>query len=198
LIGANGFPIVNQTQYVPVGNAIPDFILAGTTRLRYKDLSISALFEWRNGGNVVDLSQRNSLRNGILTSTQRRYEEVVFNGVLADGTPNTRPVEINETTLYRDFGRYNGASEILMQDGSWLRLRNVTVAYNLPTKLLKNLPFKNIGLRLSGNNLWLNTPYRGYDPEGNQFGSASNVMGFTGFVTPPTRNVTIGLNISFK
>jgi TonB-linked SusC/RagA family outer membrane protein len=198
LIGANGYPTVNTTQYVVVGNAIPDFIAAGTTQFTYKGISLSGLFEWRKGGDIVDLSQRNSLRNGILESTERRYEQVVFNGVLADGSKNTIPVEINENTLYRDFNRYNSASEILVQDGSWLRLRNISLGYALPNALLKKLPFSNLVIRLTGNNLWLNTPYRGYDPEGNQFGAGSNVFGFTGFVTPPLRSFTIGLNVNFK
>ena len=198
LIGANGFPTVNTTQYVLVGNAIPDFVTAANTSFSYKGFMVSGLFEWRKGGEMVDLSQRNSVRNGILKNTERRYEQVVFKGVLADGTTNTIPVEINENTLYRDFNRYNSASEVLLQDGSWLRLRNISVGYSLSSALLKKSPFSAFTIRVTGNNLWLDTPYRGYDPEGNQFGSSSNIFGFTGLVTPPTRNYSIGLNVGFK
>jgi TonB-linked SusC/RagA family outer membrane protein len=198
LIGANGFPTVNTTQYVLVGNAIPDFIAAATTQLTFKGVSVSGLFEWRKGGDMVDLSQRNSIRNGLLENTERRYEQMIFNGVLADGSKNTIPVEVNEVTLYRDFNRYNSASELLIQDGSWLRLRNISVAYAVPNSLMKKLPFSGLTIRLTGNNLWLNTPYRGYDPEGNQFGAGSNIFGFTGFVTPPLRSYAIGLNVNFK
>lgn len=198
LIGANGFPTVNTAAYTLVGNALPDFITAANTSLSWKNITLTALFEWRKGGNVVDMAQRNGIRNGILDNTTRRYEQVVFNGVLADGTPNTRAVEINETTLYRDFARYNSASEVLMEDGSWLRLRNVTLAYSLPGKLLAKTPFATFALRVTGNNLWLDTAYRGYDPEGNLFGANSSIFGFIGLVTPPTRNFSIGANITFK
>ena len=198
LIGANGFPSINNTGYVLVGNAIPDFTTSVNTSLMYKGITVSGLFEWRNGGDVVDMSQRNSLRNGLLKSTERRYEQVVFKGVLADGSPNTLPVEITEATLYRDFNRYNSTSEIILQDGSWLRLRNISVSYSLPKSALSRLPFAGLTLRVTGNNLWLNTPYRGYDPEGNFFGSSSNVMGFNGLVTPPTKNFSVGLNVDFK
>ncbi len=198
LIGADGFPTIDGTQYVKVGNAIPDFTATVTSAFEYKGFSLSGLFEWRSGGDIVDLSQRNSIRNGVTANTERRNEQVVFAGVTADGSANAKAVEIESESFYRNFDRYNGAAAVVLQDGSWLRLRTITLGYTVPNKRLQKSPFSSLSVRIAGNNIWLNTPYRGFDPEGNQFGSSSNVFGFTGLVTPPTRSVTVGLTASFK
>jgi TonB-linked SusC/RagA family outer membrane protein len=196
-IDANGYPVVSST-FALAGNAMPDWQSALTNTFRYKGLSLSAQLEWKQGGDMHDLSFRNSLRNGVLASTERRYTEVIFKGVTADGSPNTRAVEIEGEGFYRLFNRYNNAAEILIQDASWLRLRNVSLSYTIPSKSFGRLPIDGLTLRVSGNNLWLNTPYAGFDPESIQFGSGSNGFGFTGLTTPAVRNFSVGLNVAFK
>jgi TonB-linked SusC/RagA family outer membrane protein len=204
LIDADGFPSVNTTEYVLVGNALPDWQGGITNTFTYEGLSLSVLLEWRQGGDVYDLGFRNALRNGILAETKRRYEQVVFNGVVNTGTAenpvyqeNATPVEINGETLYRSFGRYNSAAEVVLQDASWFRVRNLNLSYSLPGSLLDNYLISSARISFTGNNLFLNTPFKGYDPESNQFGSGSNSYGFTGLGVPQTRSYTVGVNVTF-
>ena len=204
LIDADGFPSVNTTEYVLAGNALPDWQGGLTNTFTYKGLSLSVLLEWRQGGDVYDLGFRNALRNGILAETERRYEQVVFNGVVNTGTAenpvyqeNTTPVEINGETVYRSFGRYNSAAEVVLQDASWFRVRNLNLSYSLPGSLLDNYLISSARISFTGNNLFLSTPFKGYDPESNQFGSGSNSYGFTGLGVPQTRSYTVGVNVTF-
>ncbi len=204
LIGEDGFPSVNTNEYVLVGNALPDWQGGLTNTLTYKGLSLSVLLEWRQGGDLYDLGFRNSLRNGILAETERRYEQVVFNGVRNEGTPespsyveNDVPVELNGETIYRNFGRYTTASEVLLQDASWFRIRNAQLAYSLPGSLLDNFQVSSVRVSFTGNNLFLSTPFKGYDPESNQFGSGSNSYGYAGLGVPQTRSYTVSLNVQF-
>jgi len=204
IIDESGFPTVNTTEYVKVGNALPDFTSGLTNTITYKGLSLSFLLEWRQGGDVFDVGLRNSIRNGVLEETSLRYEQVMFNGVRNEGTAenpqyveNDIPVEINGESLYRSFGRYNSAAEVVLQDASWFRLRNASLSYALPTALLENSPFNKVNFTLTGNNLLLSTPFRGYDPEGSQFGSGSNSYGFTGLGVPQTRSYTFTVNLNF-
>ena len=205
LIGDDGFPSVTTTEYVLVGNALPDWQGGLTNTLTYKGLSLSVLLEWRQGGDVYDLGFRNALRNGILAETERRYEQVVFKGVrnvAEDDKPaqyveNDIPVEINGEELYRSFGRYTSASEVVLQDASWFRVRNLSLAYALPGSLLDNYLISSARISFTGNNLFLSTPFKGYDPEANQFGSGSNSYGFTGLGVPQTRSYTVGVNVTF-
>lgn len=196
-IGANGYPLVNSSTLVKVGNAIPDFVSAMTNTLTYKGVSVSAQFEWKKGGQVYDMGRRNAIRNGNIAITGVRHELVVFKGVLADGTPNTKEVEVDGDNFYRSGSLYNATADMLLQDASWLRLRNVSISYSLPKSLLKSSKIGGLSITLTGNNLWLNTPYVGFDPEALQNGSGSNAFGFAGLTLPSVRSYAIGLNASF-
>ncbi|ALJ01529.1 hypothetical protein DC20_16875 [Rufibacter tibetensis] len=196
IIGTNGFPILSPaTPLVKVGNALPDWQGGITNTITWKGLSLSALLEVRQGGDVYDVSMRNRIRNGIDVRTQYRYEQTVFNGVNANGEPNTIPVILDEN-FYRNSGGYNDAADILLQDASWVRLRNAQLAYSLPTSLIGKTPFKAIRMSLTGSNLFLITPFEGFDPETPTYGSGSNALGYTGYGIPAVRSYTFGLNIT--
>ena len=198
LIGANGYPVVNSNTLVKVGNAIPDFTTAMINSFTYRGWNLSAQFEWKKGGQVYDMGRRNSIRNGNIKLTELRHELVVFKGVLADGTPNTKEVEVDADNFYRSGNLYNVTADLLLQDASWLRLRNVSLSYSLPTDLLKKSRFGSLTLTVTGNNLWLNTPYVGYDPEALQNGSGSSAFGFAGLTIPSIKSFSIGLSTTFK
>lgn len=201
IIGSNGFPIVNTDSVVLAGNALPDWTAGLENTFRYKGLALSFLLEWREGGDVYDMGLRNSIRNGVMGMTERRYEEVVFKGVVdnGDGTfsPNTQAVEITGESLYRSSTRYNRATDVILEDASWFRLRRVALSYDLPGHLFDNNFIQGVKVTLSGNNLYINTPFRGYDPETNYLGAGSNVYGFTGLQTPGVKTYMATLNLSF-
>jgi TonB-linked SusC/RagA family outer membrane protein len=197
LIGANGFPSVDYTQYKKFGNAFPDWQGGMTNTISYKGLSLSVLVDWRSGGTVVDMAETNTIRNGISRLTGNRYEQVIFNGVRADGSVNTTPVIIDQN-FYRTFSQFPDYQGAVMQDGSWFRVRNASLSYRLPQKMLNKLPFSNVRLNVTGNNLFLSTPFRGYDPENLTFGSGDNRIGFVGRNTPSTRSFMVGVNFTFK
>jgi hypothetical protein len=67
----------------------------------------------------------------------------------------------------------------------------------VPSNLLKKTKFTNLSLTFTGNNLWLNTPYVGFDPEAMQNGSGSNAYGFAGLTIPSVKSYSIGLNATF-
>ncbi|MEN7548122.1 SusC/RagA family TonB-linked outer membrane protein [Rapidithrix thailandica] len=197
IIDKNGLPSVNTEEYVKVGNAIPDWTAGLNNSISYKNFTLSVLLELKQGGDLFDMGLRNGIRNGVLKETELRYREVIFKGVTETGEPNTKPVEINGENLYRSYSRYNSASEVILQDASWFRIRNVNLSYNLPKQWIEKLKMQSARVSLTGNNLYLNTPYRGYDPEASQFGAGSNAFGFAGLVIPQTRSYTLSLNVTF-
>jgi TonB-linked SusC/RagA family outer membrane protein len=200
-IGSDGLPRIVLDSTVRVGNAFPDWQGGLTNTFSYKGISLSFLLEVRQGGEVHDLNYRNSIRNGITKDTELRNQEAIFNGVKdnpsGDGTfvANDIPFEITEG-FYRDSNRYNRAAEVLIEDASWFRLRNLTLAYSMPKSVLEKMPFSSARISFTGNNLFLSTPFRGYDPESNAFGSGTNNFGFVGRAIPATKSYTIGLNVT--
>jgi TonB-linked SusC/RagA family outer membrane protein len=190
-----GLPIA-EAAFTKVGNALPDWIGSIGTDVTWKNITLSGLLEYKKGGDLYDVGLRNRIRNGTDKTTENRYQSVIFNGALANGTPNTLPVYLDEI-FYRSENNYNGAAEVLLQDASWLRLRNVTLSYNLTSKLLsKTKIIKGASISASANNFILWTPYKGFDPESTSYGSGSNAFGFTGFNVPGTSNYVFSLNIN--
>ncbi len=196
LIGENGLPTINLDERVIVGNAFPDFIASIGSNLKYKGIGLNFLLEWKEGGDLYDSGRRNSIRNGLLESTLQRDVNVVLDGVLANGSPNTTEVLIDQN-YYRNSSVYNRASEVLIQDASWLKIRNIALSYDFPSKLTRSLSLDKVSLSASANNILLWTPFDGYDPEGNQYSAGSNVYGFTGLNIPLAESYSLGLNIAF-
>jgi hypothetical protein len=204
IIQPDGYPTVDFSRQVRVGNALPDWQGGITNTFSWNGLSLSFLFEFRQGGDVFDIAEPNRYRNGISGWTDARYRNTVFNGVNTQGQPNTTPVlwqgaAINTTNfLFRNFNRTINAYQFNLQDASWIRLRNVSLSYNLPKAWFGEGSFiQGVRLTLTGNNLWLTTPFRGFDPDGLANGSGSNTIGFVGRNTPATRNYAFGVSLTF-
>jgi len=199
-IGEDGLPRVNLDERQKVGNAFPDFIAAIGNNLNYNNIGFNFLLEWKKGGDLYDSGRRNSIRNGVLGLTEFRNENTVLEGVMDDGsggfTTNTQEVFIDQN-YYRSSTRYNRASEILVQDASWIKLRNVSLSYRVKEDLLNKINVESMSLSVSAANLLLWTPFEGFDPEGSQFSAGSNVYGFTGFSTPVSETYSFGILLGF-
>lgn len=217
VIGANGYPDVNNNwrgvplaQDTYIGNAFPDWEGGWNNSLSYKNFELSFLLTFRKGGYVFDINRR--MRYGQAggeaptgAETELRHRLVIFDGVVNIGTienpvwvENTRPVEIGVSSLYGQAFRYRLAKEFNgFQEASWIRLQNISLSYQLPKDLLKKTPFSNITASVTANNLWLTTTFIGFDPEQSAYGPGSNVFGYVGTNTPATRNIFLGLNLTF-
>lgn len=197
IIGENGLPRLNTDTMVLMGNGLPDFIAGLTNDFSFKNFGLSFMFEWKKGGDVIDVSRAYSLDNGQLEETLGRYQRVVFDGVKEDGTENDIAVEITPSGFYRNANIYRYAPEAFLQDASWIRLRSLSLSYDVPVRKL-NIGFLEAArISLIGTNLFLNTPYNGWDPEANLFGANSNIYGFTGLRTPSTRTYSVKFNLTF-
>jgi TonB-linked SusC/RagA family outer membrane protein len=201
-IGSDGKPRIDTSQKVIVGNAFPDWVGSMTNTFNYGNFTLSANVEYKKGGSVYDSARRNSIRDGTLAETDLRYETVHLDGVTDDGSGGFMPNPASNTFVidegyYRSSSRYNRASEILVKDASWVKLRNISLTYNVGKNFLKKNKLTRASLSVSGSNFVLWTPYDRFDPEGNDYSSGSNIYGFTGRNIPLTQNISVGLNIGF-
>ncbi len=201
IVNSVGIPEVNWDTAVYLGSAMPDFIAGLTNDFSFKGFGLSFLWEWKKGGKVIDIAKNYSIGNGQLDETSNRYEQVVFKGVKEDSegkyVTNDIPVELTARNFYRNWRSYRLAPEVYLQDASWVRLRNISVSYTIPTGLLKKSFFSGLRLTFTGNNLFLNTPYRGWDPESNYFGPNSNIYGYAGMRTPSVKSYNFKVNLTF-
>ena len=206
VIGADGFPVLAPpSSQKLLGNSQPDWVAGFSNNFTYKRLTISALVDARWGFEKFNRLENFHAAFGLAHYTADRRSFKVFPGVLADGTPNTRQVYLDQAMgpdgvnygegYYRRF--YRAISEPFVQDASWVRLRSASLAYSLPTSILPQRIVKNATLSVTGNNLWLWTKYYGLDPESVSADSGSNVDGSAGFTYPAARTILFSINLGF-
>lgn len=194
IIGANGLPL-RAAEEGFLGNPYPDWTAGVNTLLSFKGLSLSGLLDIRHGGILWNGTYARLNRIGkTQESADGRDKSYVIEGVKADGTPNDVPVAALQyfSTFKGDGGAY--AVENAIQDGSWVRLREVSLSYTLPkiTKYLNGLT-----IYATGRNLWLSTDYQGVDPETSLTGAGSSIGGFDYFNMPGARSYIVGLRTNF-
>ncbi|TKK71639.1 SusC/RagA family TonB-linked outer membrane protein [Ilyomonas limi] len=206
LIGDDGFPVLTpySTQRV-LGNAYPKWIGSIGNTFNYKNWSLYMLWDARQGLEKYDQFSNFMAAFGISEITLNRDQTIVFDGVLADGTKNTKPVYLGQGVgpdgvdysagYYRN--RYRGIAENFVEDASWVRLRSASLSYTFPNKMFGNSIVKNLSLGVTGNNLLLFTKYKGFDPESSSTPAGSNANGFAGFTYPALRSVVFSLNVGF-
>lgn len=205
VIGANGFPTLTPaSKQLVVGNAMPNWLAGLRNTFSYKNVSLSFLVDVRWGNDQYD--QYGNWLAAFLKPdfTNDRNDVVIFDGVLADGTPNTQQVWLGQglgpdgrdygAGYYRNYHR--AMSENFVQDASFVKLRNVTLNYNLPKSWLAPLSIRAVSVSASLNNIILWTPWRNFDPESYASGAASNATGLSGMGYPGTRSALMSINIT--
>ena len=187
--GPNGTPdgIVNDFDRTIIGSAQPNFVWGLNNTVAYKNLTLSFFFQGSQGNQLVnqnlsDLANVNGKQNVLASAGLGRW------------TPqNPSNLYARALTTAND----NVFSSRFVEDASYLRLKNVTLAYNFPSVLMNKIGMSNARIYVSGTNLWTLTNYSGYDPEGNAYGGTTNIVGvdFGGY--PQATTYTVGLNIGF-
>ncbi len=195
LVDDEGFPLFNPQEPGIIGDPNPDWLMGIRNSFQFKGLHLSTLLDIRQGGDIFNGTLGVMKNLGIHESTANREEEMVFEGVYeSTGQPNTTPIKLDRN-FYSQFP-FAGVSEASIEDGSWIRLREVTISYALPKVWLQQLPAGQLELGVSGRNLLLFTDYSGVDPETNLAG-ASNSFGRDWFNSPGTRSLSFNLKAQF-
>ena len=200
IVNENGYPVISAAKGNLIGNREPDWLLGLGSTFRWKDLTVGFLFDGRCGGDVVNVTRRSLFSNGMDALLPKyRSHEAVFKGVVkqADGTyvPNTTPIIIDSNFVNNYF---YAVSSNFIEDGSYIRLSYVTLAYDFTRFLSKNCPIKGLKLSATGRNLFLLTKYTGTDPQilagtGGGTGSA----GIDNYNVPTTRSFNFSLSATF-
>ena len=189
-----GFPLPDPKNRV-IGNPNPDWLLGINTKFSYKNLSLSLLFDIKEGGDNWNGTKGALTFFGRSDITDNRGTVTVFDGVKAgDGGANDIAVTLNQAWYQGNGGGFGAVAEHFVEDASYARLRYVTLGYNFGNVLSI---FDNLNISFTGRNLLLFTPYTGFDPEISLVGSSSNGQGLDYFQLPNTRSYTFGISATF-
>lgn len=190
LIDDNGMPVVNPEQGI-VGNATPDWLAGLNNSFRYKQFNLSFFFDYKKGGDVQNDVESLGMFYGTAKVTENRQPFVV-KGVNAT-TGKANDVLVNAQAYYT-----TRQYESSIQDGTYLKLRNVTLSYDLKSKVLQHSFFKSATISAVGRNLWIYSPhFTGADPEVSTYGTANGNQSIYAFSTPTTRSYNFSVKLSF-
>ena len=191
----NGWPVRSDGFEILALGRHP--ISAGLSNtIRFKNFTLSALIDMRSGGSVMSGTNLGLNSVGLHQMTvPGRETGFEVSGVTASGEPKTWTITPDNVQNY--WGRYRQITENFIYDASFGKLRELSIGYNLPSSLLKNLPIQNLRLSAVGRNLailWSNVP--NIDPESG-YSASGNAQGLEYFNMPSVRNLGFNLSASF-
>ncbi|MCD7972248.1 MAG: TonB-dependent receptor [Candidatus Azobacteroides sp.] len=173
---------IDDDDRTKIGKGTPDWIFGFNISLEYKGFDLNAMFYSTVGNDIYDGTRRTDLPYVNLPS----YMLDRWHG---EGTSNTIPRlvegDLNENWL---------SSDLYVQDGSFLRLKNIQLGYTLPDHLTRKAFVNRLRVYVSAENLLTFTKYRGFDPE---ISSGGTSLGVDRGVYPQARTISVGVNLSF-
>jgi len=196
VINSNGLPTLVQETYDDV-TRMPDWTLGFSSTMNYKNFQLSFLLDLVQGVDVYNATESALVYYGLSEQTLNRNETIVLPGVDVNGAVNTVPVAMDQA-FYTDY--YYKNSENFIEDGSFARLRYVTLSYKLPSKILDKTALSSVEFFATGRNLFTITDYSGVDPEVNTFGagiSGAGSMSIDNLGTPNMKGFDLGLKVRF-
>ncbi len=180
--------VINQLDKTIIGNPNPDFIYGINSNMSFKGLELSIFLQGVQGNDLVNVSSiNNTLDYGFGLNMPR---EVYTNHWTPTNTNAKYPV-LSRANSYN-------YSDRLVEDGSYMRLRNIQLAYNLPLSGWGVKWMRSAQIYVSGQNLLTFTKYSWWDPETNsQGGSNSLGQGIDHYSYPTSKSVTTGIRVGF-
>ncbi|MBC6700192.1 SusC/RagA family TonB-linked outer membrane protein [Hymenobacter puniceus] len=187
----NGDGVINAGDIGVIGNPFPDFTFGLQNTFGYKRLSLAVTLQGSQGNDILyggdryvnNFPGQANARTNVLD--RWRSADDPGNGMEPRATSSPSP-------SIREF------SSRFVHDASFLRVRNVTVRYNIPTEWAKRGGLQSAGIYVAAQNLYTFTKYFGYNPEANNFGNTTQpTYGVDQGSYPMARTITLGVNVGF-
>jgi hypothetical protein len=184
--------LTNDDKYI-TGNPHPDFTYGFNSDIRFKDFEFSFFFQGSYGNDVFNIGETANIDVGMGLNLKK---DVLYSHWKTDNT-----AEQNKAAKYPKASRNvaQNYSDRYVEDGSYLRLKNISLAYNLPVSKWGGANWlKGAKIYVSAQNIWTLTNYSGMDPEVNSLGGGNSVnLGLDYLTYPNSKSITFGAKIEF-
>lgn len=191
LVDDSGLPVISQSK--KIGNIQPDWLAGLNNNFSYKNFNLNFFFDMRKGGDIMNSDDRYGFFYGTSKATENREDRIVEGINVNTGEVNN--VSVTGQSYYQ---RLSDIYESAIQDGTYIKLRNVSLSYNLPAKLIERSPFQKASVSVTGRNLWIYAPhFTGSDPEVNSYGTGNGAIGLYGNSAPTSRSYVFSLSLTF-
>jgi hypothetical protein len=178
---------INEYDKTYIGSPLPDFLIGVNGSLRYKNLDFSFQLQGSYGNEIYSATKYFTYGPVGYFNVSKDAYYTAWHG---EGTSNTQPIISSNTASdnYRN-------SSFYIEDGSYLRVKNIQLGYSLPKSVCNSLNLSNLRFFLSGQNLFTFTKYSGLDPE---LGSSTLLdVGIDYGIYPQPRTFMAGVSINF-
>ncbi len=193
-----------------IGDPNPDYIIGVKNTFTYKGFTFSFLIDYKKGGDMWSQTAEEIVGRGVIDVGDREAGRVIPGYVAnAEGTGplivegqkvRNNVVIANYDWYFTDSFGITNYTDAHVYDASVVRLREVSLGYSLPSKILENTPFGSVRVSLSGRNLWYNAPNfpkeLNFDPE-TAVSSSSNFQGLDFIGVPTTKRFGANLSLTF-
>lgn len=199
LVDQNNDGVVDEDDRVIIGNANPLFFGGITNKFNFRNCDVSVTLNYSYGNDILNLNMYNLSDGGRTLNVGSwmadRYTVIDDNGYDVSNDPVALTMlNAGKTVAHRNDPQdyiYDG----LVEDGSYLRVQNVTIGYTLPRQFTRKFQIKTLRIYASGTNLFCITGYSGVDPSVNSSG-VGVTAGIDNNSYPKTRNYVVGVNIT--
>ena len=185
-VDQNNDGVIDADDRKIIGHALPKFFWGMNNSFSFGSLSLDIFVQGQHGNQILnsnrfELESGNGLSNSSINMLDRWTPE-------------------NPSNIYPRANRnadYLHMSDRYLEDGSYIRIKAITLAYNLPARWMSALKIDNARFYITGENLFTFTKYTGFDPEVNRFGFDNTRMGYDYGGYPSSKTYILGLNINF-
>ncbi len=201
----NGDGVINNSDCTVIGNPLPKFTYGIGNTFSWKGFDLTVFFSGSYGNDIMNFSRRYlddvRVNNNLLKSATDYARVEAINPNLPDDDFRNLHVTNTSTSLPRisasTTNANNRVSDRYIEDGSYIRLQNISLSYTFPKKIISALKLQNLKIYANLQNVYTWTKYKGYDPEvGSMYGDAL-MTGLDYGRYPSPRIYTFGLNVSF-
>ncbi|MCU4174259.1 SusC/RagA family TonB-linked outer membrane protein [Carboxylicivirga sp. N1Y90] len=182
----NGDNVIDGQDLQVIGNAMPDFSWGLNNQISYKNFDFNVMIEGVHGRDVLNLGYAAA---GVAVGDARSITLAEAANAWTETNTNTIWPKLNSSTNVDHIN-----SSKWLQDGSYIRLRNISVSYRLPKDLVK---IGDLKLSVSAQNLLTITDYKGFDPEVTSTGGSDIDQGLDLGSYPSARSYTLGITLNF-
>ncbi|PRY46961.1 TonB-linked SusC/RagA family outer membrane protein [Spirosoma oryzae] len=190
---ATGYP--QRSALTELGQGVPPLTMGLSNTFTYKNFSLDVLIDGKFGNKIFSTMDVYATRFGLQKSTlPGRESGLPVSGVTPEGTPYSATIPVSGLRLYYD--NLKNYTDLFLYDGSFVKLRQVVLNYNIPAGVLKPLRIQGASISLVARNpfiLYRNTD--NFDPESSY--TNSNAQGFEAFSLPRTRSMGVNLMVKF-
>ena len=179
---------IDEADYTYIGSPIPKFTFGFTNTLAYKSFDVSIFIQGSYGAEIYNFLKW-QLQN--LDNTTDNQLVSVLDRYTADNTDGSLPRYTATNS------NNNIISDRYVEDGSYLRIQNLTIGYRLPGSIASRIRMANLRVYLSAQNLYTFTKYTGFDPEIGSYDNGILLMNVDQGHYPNPRTITMGVNVEF-